>query len=203
MPLPATNRSIDLCLGVSLILGAAAGLYRVSRGTVEADFSIAGVALQGLVGLLILRRSPVRAGPGLLPTLLSLPSVIAPALLFVAPGESLRLWPALAYGLAGLGLVLASAAYLTLGRSFAVLPVARPLVEHGVYRLVRHPAYLGQLLLWTGCLLLHLSAWTAALTLVAWAGTVLRLLLEERAMEDETYRCYRKRVRFRLLPGIW
>src|SRR4051794_15104946 len=43
------------------------------------------------------------------------------------------------------GLALASAALVTLGRSFALLPRGRPLVASGPYRLVRHPAYLGEL----------------------------------------------------------
>ena len=48
-----------------------------------------------------------------------------------------------AISIAGLAIVIAGK--ITLGRSFALLPANRGVVSTGVYRIVRHPIYMGYL----------------------------------------------------------
>jgi protein-S-isoprenylcysteine O-methyltransferase Ste14 len=78
-------------------------------------------------------------------------------------------------------------------------------VSTGVYAVVRHPMYLGMILMFFGGPLLLGSrlalAVAGALTLVL----VVRITREERLLADslEGYEAYRQRVRFRLLPLIW
>ena len=50
------------------------------------------------------------------------------------------------------GAALAMAAFVSLGRSFSVIPEARELTTRGVYRFVRHPMYLAELLMIVGVL---------------------------------------------------
>jgi protein-S-isoprenylcysteine O-methyltransferase Ste14 len=79
------------------------------------------------------------------------------------------------------------------------------LVSTGVYAVVRHPMYLGALLLFAGAPVLLGSAWgllvSGALTLLLAA----RILGEERMLvqELEGYAEYRRKVRYRLVPFVW
>lgn len=78
-------------------------------------------------------------------------------------------------------------------------------VSTGVYAFVRHPMYLGMLLMFTGVPLLlgsRLGLVVAAAIVVVLA---VRITREERLLGDELdgYEGYRRRVRYRLLPLIW
>jgi len=78
-------------------------------------------------------------------------------------------------------------------------------VDAGPYRVVRHPGYVG-LAGWalaSPLLLLSLRAFVPALAAAAWV--VLRTALEDATLRRELdgYAGYARRVRFRLLPGIW
>jgi protein-S-isoprenylcysteine O-methyltransferase Ste14 len=75
----------------------------------------------------------------------------------------------------------------------------------GPYRFVRHPGYVGMILFE-----LALSALLASWWAIAAGGLCALLLLIRTALEDRTlqaelpgYAEYARRVRYRLLPGIW
>jgi protein-S-isoprenylcysteine O-methyltransferase Ste14 len=89
----------------------------------------------------------------------------------------------------GLWLVTAAA---TLGRCFGVLPEARGLVTHGLYSVVRHPLYLGEIGVGAGLLLAAPSAWNIVCGTAFVLGQAWRMRLEERALtlEFPEYRAY-------------
>lgn len=75
----------------------------------------------------------------------------------------------------------------------------------GPYRYVRHPGYVGALLTYLASPLALASLWTfipSALMLVLF---VFRTALEDRTLQAELrgYAEYARRVRYRLLPGVW
>lgn len=75
----------------------------------------------------------------------------------------------------------------------------------GPYRYVRHPGYFGALLTYLASPLALASLWTfipSALMLVLF---VFRTALEDRTLQAELrgYAEYARRVRYRLLPGVW
>jgi protein-S-isoprenylcysteine O-methyltransferase Ste14 len=78
-------------------------------------------------------------------------------------------------------------------------------VTTGPYRYVRHPMYVGMILLGLGLPLLLGSWWALAPGLVMVALFVVRAALEDRMLRAELggYPEYAERVRYRLLPGIW
>ena len=77
--------------------------------------------------------------------------------------------------------------------------------DSGPYRFVRHPGYAGNIPPLFGIVLALGSVWTLIPAAVALIITVIRTVLEDRALLEELsgYRDYARRVRFRLIPGIY
>lgn len=108
--------------------------------------------------------------------------------------------PVLIVGLTGYGLVLWS--LLALGRSFGIAPADRGLVTHGPYRYIRHPMYLGELILRAALVVTLPQPLLAGALLVALVIIqITRAFREERIID--TYSTYSSQVRYRLIPGVW
>ena len=78
-------------------------------------------------------------------------------------------------------------------------------VSTGPYRYVRHPAYLGAILVELGVPVLLSSWWALSISVFTIFLLVLRTSLEDRALHTELtgYADYSAKVRYRLLPEIW
>jgi protein-S-isoprenylcysteine O-methyltransferase Ste14 len=78
-------------------------------------------------------------------------------------------------------------------------------VAGGPYSFLRHPAYLGAILYELAVPILLASWWCLLVSAVAAGLLVLRTALEDRTLQAELagYAAYARRVRYRLLPGIW
>jgi protein-S-isoprenylcysteine O-methyltransferase Ste14 len=108
-----------------------------------------------------------------------------------------------------LGIALRQWAVLTLGPFFTVVvrvTEGQSVVDRGPFRWVRHPSYSGLLLTLVG-LGFALGNWLSVLALAVLPsiGLVIRIRVEERALEaalGEPYREYAARHK-RLVPGIW
>lgn len=127
----------------------------------------------GLLAAVLPTATPLPGAPGILPTLVAL------------IGYALILW-----------------SLLRLGGRFGIAPADRGLITSGPYRIVRHPMYLGELLL-RGALVATAPNLPIALGLAGCLALiqVLRIQREERIIRD--YSSYAAQVRFRLLPGVW
>jgi protein-S-isoprenylcysteine O-methyltransferase Ste14 len=91
-----------------------------------------------------------------------------------------------------------------LGRSFGIVAADRGIVVGGPYRIVRHPIYLGYFVTHVGFLLTNWSPRNIALYIVIYFFQISRILAEERILrEDESYRAYCQRVRYRVIPFIF
>jgi protein-S-isoprenylcysteine O-methyltransferase Ste14 len=105
--------------------------------------------------------------------------------------------------LLGLGLLIVVGGKMSLGYSFGLLPANRGVMERGLYRVVRHPIYLGYLLTHIPFLAAHPSGWNAAVLLIGDAALIVRALYEEETLGlDPQYVRYCQTVKWRLLPGI-
>jgi protein-S-isoprenylcysteine O-methyltransferase Ste14 len=78
-------------------------------------------------------------------------------------------------------------------------------VSSGPYRWMRHPGYAGALLTYLATPLFLDSRWAFLPAVFLMILLVIRTGLEDRVLQDELegYRDYARRVRYRLLPGVW
>jgi protein-S-isoprenylcysteine O-methyltransferase Ste14 len=80
----------------------------------------------------------------------------------------------------------------------------RGIVMRGPYRIVRHPIYLGYFISHIGFLLANWSPRNITIYIVTCFFQISRILAEERILrEDESYRAYCQRVRYRVIPFIF
>lgn len=79
------------------------------------------------------------------------------------------------------------------------------IVREGPYKVVRHPAYAGAILLFMTKPLLLGSLWAYVPAFFIVILLVIKTLIEDRFMWEEVhgYKTYAAEVKFQLLPGIW
>lgn len=111
--------------------------------------------------------------------------------------------------LAVAGLVVRVHSILTL-KQFFIYSVAKvenqDVIETGLYKFIRHPGYLGQLMIFLG-ISISISNWLSVLAMMipVTAGYLYRIRVEERHMAKQLgdeYLNYQKRTK-RLLPSIY
>jgi protein-S-isoprenylcysteine O-methyltransferase Ste14 len=91
-----------------------------------------------------------------------------------------------------------------LGRSFSIMAEARELVTSGLYRYLRHPLYLAEMIAATGIVMQFLSVWTALILVVEIAIQLRRMHNEEIVLTAvfPAYAEYKRRTA-RVLPGLY
>lgn len=102
------------------------------------------------------------------------------------------------------GSVFATAAILSLGRSFGMEPAHRGIQMRWCYRVVRHPIYAAYLLIVGGFLLSYTSWWNGFVAVIWLTVQITRIRREEALLsQDEQYQRYTQQVRWRLVPRMW
>lgn len=159
------------------------------------------LVVDGIVLVFMLARRPT-ADISLRPMdwVWALTATLAPLLLVPVP----PLAPNLGLALVFAGMAFSLSAKLILRRSFGIVAANRGVKMGGPYRLVRHPMYAGYVIGHIGTLLLLPHMWNWVLFLFAWTAMAMRIRAEERLLAgDADYQDYMKRVRYRLVPGIF
>ncbi len=173
-------------------------------GIKAAVWSVEVLIYIGYVLAYLTRARAVAAAEGFKET--AFPVIVAglPLLIAVAP-FNLPLWLPYAsrwhmpFFLMIMGLIVAGGlinviGLLTLRRSFTIMTEARGLVTGGIFRLVRHPLYLGHFIMFAGSLFLRMHVYTVALYFLFWIGQTYRAANEERklARAFPQYEAYRR-----------
>jgi len=126
------------------------------------------------------------------------------AMLFGRPSDVTGLPHSVAEPLQLVGVAIALASLGFLGRSFGLVAANRGVTVRGPYRLVRHPAYLGYVIGWTGYVLENPSPRNLALYAAAVAAQAIRIREEETVLAGDTaYRRYMREVPHRLVPYVF
>ena len=183
------------------VLAVRLGLDYASSGRMTVLLLLASEAL--VVVLTVFRRPTGIVDRSPRARLLTVVSLIGPML--VGPAAAAALAPELATALlsaAGLSVVIGGK--LSLGRSFGLMPANRGIVSTGLYRLVRHPIYMGYLITHVGFLLANATFWNVLIFLAADITLMIRAVYEERVLaRDPAYRDYQDIVRWRVVPGVF
>jgi protein-S-isoprenylcysteine O-methyltransferase Ste14 len=156
-----------------------------------------------VVALTVLRRSAATVDRSTRARLLTTLSLLGPPL--VKPVQLLPLLPpSITVAASVIGLAVVIAGKVTLGRSFGLMPANRGIVSSGVYRLVRHPIYLGYLITHVAFLFANPTTWNLAILMVGDTALLLRAVCEEQTLaRDAQYREYQQLVRWRVCPGLF
>ena len=117
--------------------------------------------------------------------------------------------PVVVLGNVFVGVGLAFAQLVVIQNSYAAATITveadQPLVSTGVYGLVRHPMYVGALVMMVGTPLALDSFWGLLATFLGVPILALRILDEEKMLcqELDGYVKYTTKVRYRLVPYVW
>jgi|SRR3990170_1182560 len=191
--------------GVNLVLAAMwlwfAKAHLVFWASTGDPRGIGAMAMETLVAVLFLtRRSSVGTSREPLAWAATVVGAFGPMLM--RPVSSGGGTAALLLQLAGAAFVCVSLAFL--GRSFGLVAANRGVVEQGPYRLVRHPVYLGYVVVQLAYVAENPSIRNAVIVLCATVGQLVRIKCEEEVLvNDPAYEAYKHRVRFRLIPYVY
>ncbi len=190
-----------------LIAGLFLGLaYRVGFNVVETG-RLSGLLLLMsellVVVLTIVRRHASQVDRSLRVRVVAAISIVGPFLM--RPDESAALLTEpVAFAISGAGLAVVIAGKISLGRSFGLLPANRGVVCSGIYRLIRHPIYLGYFLAHGAFLFANATLWNILALVTADIALVARAHMEERTlMTDVAYQNYARSVPWRLIPRLY
>jgi protein-S-isoprenylcysteine O-methyltransferase Ste14 len=117
--------------------------------------------------------------------------------------------PVVVLGNVLVGVGLAFAQLVVIQNSYAAATITveseQKVVSTGVYGLVRHPMYVGALIMMVGTPLALDSYWGLLATILAVPILALRIEDEEKMLRQELegYDEYTQKVHYRLVPGVW
>jgi len=206
---PAAARTPDVAdIGARFVIVVLFTLMAIRLG---ADFLATG-RLTGLlllasetlvVVLTVMRRSSSTVDRSYRARVLTAFSILGPML--VRPSAGGHLAPEIATVLmSGAGLMVVIGGKLSLGRSFGLMPANRGVVSNGLYRVVRHPIYLGYLVTHVGFLLANPTPWNFVMLVGGDIALMWRAVCEEQTLQkDPAYRSYQQLVRWRVVPGVF
>jgi protein-S-isoprenylcysteine O-methyltransferase Ste14 len=205
-PRAATRDLADLAAKILIVTLFGSMAMRLARdaaatGHVTGMLLVASEAL--VVVLTMVRRPAGLVDRTLQARLLTGFSTFGPPL--VRPMSGAAIAPeALTVAIAAIGLMIVVLGKLSLGRSFGLSPANRGVVSTGMYRFMRHPIYLGYLITHVGFVAAHPAGWNLIVLAAADLALMFRAVREEQTLaQDEAYREYMQRVRWRVIPGVF
>jgi hypothetical protein len=210
-PDPNQRAGLSLDLGeltAKLVLGILFALFAYAAFTSWRDsgrIQMLLLALQEgiIVWLVVTRRRMRDASVGWWDRLIATAGTAAPLLQRSGPAPIPEL-AVIGSTVQIIGMVLAIAATLSLGRSFGIVPANRGVQTSGPYSLVRHPLYGSYAVGYVGFLISNPSPLNIALIALTFGCQYLRAIAEERILaHDPAYQAYRRRVRYRFLPFVF
>ena len=102
------------------------------------------------------------------------------------------------------GLFMHIGAKFSLFRSFGVVPANRGVKVKGLYAFIRHPMYAGYFFTHLGFLVAAPSFWNFIVYICTWGLYLSRIFAEERLLlGSPDYQEYKKRVPYRVIPGVF
>jgi protein-S-isoprenylcysteine O-methyltransferase Ste14 len=197
----ADTAARTVVIALFTVMAARLGMDYMQTGRLTGLLLLASEAL--IVVLTLFRRAPACVDRTAQARLLTACSMLGQP--FVRPTAVEGLAPeVLTVLISTIGLLVVIGGKLSLGRSFGLMPANRGIVSSGLYRIVRHPIYLGYLVTHVAFILANPTIWNTVLLVTADVALLARAVREERTLSlDEEYRQYRQVVRWRVVPGLF
>jgi len=202
----STTRADHMLVGFAGV-SAVITVSRSGFTVLASPFQLGAISLAGIAAALLVVRRCAHDDGGSIGIYVVMPSIVLSSIL-VALSPDVLIWTRWQ------GMVFATAALWTcwalgtLGRSFGIAPANRGLVTHGLYSLIRHPAYLGEYVMVTASIAsidqhsILLIAIASDLALLL--AVMIRIEAEEVTLaNDPGWSEYADRVRYRTIPWIW
>ena len=181
--MPRSERCFNILLGVSILSWAVLGLTATDEPQLT-PVRLMISALHLFAGSLLLLRGPVERHGSVASCLAILSSLVVSGWA-IGRAPTFHQWHLPAQLTFICGGVVALLGFVYLGRSFSILPAVRSTVVRGPFQIVRHPAYLGELIMILACSIAELSLWSVAPLVATLPLVVLRILAEERVLITE------------------
>lgn len=177
------------------------GIDFLETGRLTGLLLVASEAL--VVVLTVFRRDALIVDRSLRARVLTAIAILGPPL--VRPAHVTPLASeAFTVGVSAIGLLVVIAGKMSLGRSFGLMPANRGIVSTGLYQLVRHPIYLGYLITHVAYIAANPTIWNVVVLVTADIGLMARAVCEETTLaRDPEYVVYQRRVRWRVVPGLF
>jgi protein-S-isoprenylcysteine O-methyltransferase Ste14 len=165
---------------------------------VEAAFAIHNIVM---LTLILVRRQHVSIDRNIFNQIIALAAFFSGIIFQKHPTDNMRYASEVIMVIAT---ILGIITLVNLGRSFGILIAVRQVKTSGLYRIIRHPMYFTDILWRIGYLVGNLYWLNSIIFLASSACYVYRALLEERFLSQFTeYQEYKKKVRYRFLPGLF
>ena len=105
----------------------------------------------------------------------------------------------------GLGITILVVIQNSYAAAAITVEASQTVVSTGLYGLVRHPMYMGAMIMWAGIPLALDSWWGLAVLIPCLFGVAFRIRDEEKMLTNELsgYREYTQKVHHRLVPYVW
>jgi protein-S-isoprenylcysteine O-methyltransferase Ste14 len=197
----ADSAARTIVIALFTVMAVRIGVDFIDTGRVTGLLLLASEAL--VVVLTVFRRMPALVDRTARARVLTAVSMLGPPL--VRPSGVEGIAPEIAtIAVSAAGLTLVIAGKLSLGRSFGLMPANRGIVSTGLYRLVRHPIYLGYLITHYAFVAANPTMWNVVLLVTSDLALMARAVCEERTLaRDPEYRAYQQIVRWRVVPGVF
>jgi protein-S-isoprenylcysteine O-methyltransferase Ste14 len=103
-----------------------------------------------------------------------------------------------------IGIVVGIAAFVSLGRSFGIVPAVRKVKTRGIYRIVRHPMFVSDILFKIPVVLKYFTIYNCVIFLVSLVLYIIRAGYEEEILsQTEEYQQYQREVKYRFIPFVY
>jgi steroid 5-alpha reductase family enzyme len=190
-----------LVIALFTVMAVRLGLDYMHTGRITGLLLLASEAL--VVVLTVFRRTPARVDRTTRARILTTLSMLGPPLVRPTGVEGIapEVYTVI---VSAAGLLVVIAGKLSLGRSFGLMPANRGIVSTGLYRLVRHPIYMGYLVTHFAFVAANATLWNVVLLMASDVALMARAVCEERTLaRDPEYREYQEVVRWRIVPGFF
>ncbi|WP_322796566.1 methyltransferase family protein [Tepidiforma sp.] len=204
-PVSTWRRRISMAQDAALVVISALFFYAHGKSALEGhSLASAFFAVEQalLIGIFLTRRRPIYTSPHIYDWVIA--TIGGWLALASRPAPTGGILETYGIDLQVVGLTWVIVSFATLGRSFGVVAANRGLKTAGPYRVVRHPIYLGHNITLAGFFLANLWWWNGLILATVLVFQVLRILAEERVLSATSdYADYARRVRWRLVPGVF